>query len=77
MTPLASYLLLSAFLFAIGLAGACWCAARAVARSLAAAVVLTVAIALSQFQMIQYWNGRVPYENTTWAQYRALFLPRR
>jgi hypothetical protein len=43
-------------------------ASRFVAAGTAAAVLLSVA------QMIQYWIGILPYANTTWAQYRTLFL---
>jgi len=25
-------------------------------------------------QMLQYWLGIIPEQDTTWAQYRALFL---
>ena len=46
---------------------------RRIARGLvslgaAAAVLLSIA------QMIQYWIGILPFANTTWSQYRALFL---
>ena len=33
-----------------------------------------LAVGLSIVQMIQYWRGVVPIANTTWNQYRALFL---
>ncbi len=37
--------------------------------------VLTIAfIALSTFQMAQYWNGIIPQVDMTWTQYRAVFL---
>ena len=39
------------------------------------AVCTSLAVMLSVFQMIQYWRGIVPIANTTWEQYRALFLP--
>jgi hypothetical protein len=39
-----------------------------VAIGAAAAVLLSVA------QMIQYWIGVLPMADTTWAQYRDLFL---
>jgi hypothetical protein len=39
-----------------------------VAVGAAAAVLLSIA------QMIQYWIGILPYADTTWSQYRALFL---
>ena len=33
-----------------------------------------LAIALSIFQMLQYWNGVMPMADLTWDQYRAVFL---
>ena len=33
-----------------------------------------IAVALSIVQMLQYWRGVLPIANTTWAEYRALFL---
>jgi len=41
---------------------------RLVALGAAAAVLLSIA------QMIQYWIGILPYADTTWSQYRTLFL---
>jgi hypothetical protein len=38
------------------------------------AVGTTAAVLLSIAQMIQYWIGVLPMENTTWAQYQDLFL---
>ena len=40
----------------------------------AAALVMTAAVLLSIAQMIQYWIGVLPYADTTWSQYRRLFL---
>jgi hypothetical protein len=34
----------------------------------------TAAVVLSIAQMVQYWIGILPYADTTWSQYRALFL---
>jgi hypothetical protein len=31
-------------------------------------------VVLSTLQMLQYWNGILPMSDTTWAQYRAIFL---
>jgi hypothetical protein len=62
---------------AIGLAGFCTWADRTRRRRAIVAAVVTVLVGLSTFQTVQYWNGRVPYENTSWAQYKALFGPRR
>ena len=33
-----------------------------------------VAVLLSVAQMAQYWMGILPMADTTWTQYRALFL---
>jgi hypothetical protein len=61
-------------LFAIGLAAFFqWAVASATRRS-AITVVVTVAIALSVVQMIQYWNHVIPMSDTTWEQYRSVFL---
>ena len=38
------------------------------------ASVVVIAIALNLFQMLQYWNGVLPFSDTTWDQYRGLFL---
>lgn len=61
-------------LFAIYLASFfAWTAKRPrIAPAIAVGVALLVA--LSTFQMWQYWVGFVPMEHTTWAQYRAAFL---
>ncbi len=40
----------------------------------AVALFACVAVCLSVVQMAQYWLGVLPFANTTWAQYRALFL---
>jgi hypothetical protein len=50
---------------------------RVAARPLACRFVAagaTAAVLLSIAQMIQYWIGILPYADTTWAQYRTLFL---
>jgi hypothetical protein len=38
------------------------------------AIAAVVTTTLSAFQMIQYWLGVIPPSNTTWEQYRELFL---
>jgi hypothetical protein len=38
------------------------------------ATFATAAIALSVFPMLQYWNGVMPISDTTWDDYRAVFL---
>ena len=40
----------------------------------AIAIVAAAAVLLSVAQMTQYWIGVLPMADTTWAQYRALFL---
>jgi hypothetical protein len=37
-------------------------------------VAASAAVGLSVIQMAQYWLGIIPIANTTWAQYRAIFL---
>jgi hypothetical protein len=37
-------------------------------------ILSAVAVGLSTIQMLQYWMGLVPTADTTWEQYRALFL---
>jgi hypothetical protein len=50
-----------------------WSARRMVARA-AVAVFASCAVLLSIAQMLQYWIGVLPMEDTTWTQYRDLFL---
>jgi hypothetical protein len=38
------------------------------------AIFTSAAVLLSIAQMIQYWLGIVPIIDTSWSQYRALFL---
>jgi hypothetical protein len=60
--------------FAVGLAAVyTWAGRRPIVRSIVGTAV-TLAVALSVFQMLQYWNHVVPFSDTTWDQYRALFL---
>jgi hypothetical protein len=61
-------------IFAIGMAGCfAWLTAhRHVQRLVFPLVVL--AIALNLFQMLQYWNHVLPFSDTTWEQYRGVFL---
>lgn len=60
--------------FAIGLAGFYTWSARRAATTIAAALAAGFAVALSVFQMLQYWNRVLPFSDTTWDQYRAIFL---
>jgi len=39
-----------------------------------AAGLAGAAVALHVFQMLQYWRGVVPYQDTTWDQYVSMFL---
>jgi hypothetical protein len=50
-----------------------WTARRERVRRFVA-VVTALGILLSVLQMVQYWMGLVPIADTTWEQYRALFL---
>ena len=47
---------------------------RRTTTAAAVACVACVAVALSVFQMLQYWTGVLPFSDTTWDQYRAVFL---
>jgi hypothetical protein len=60
--------------FAIGLAAFYSWSARRPALLIPSGIVATLAVALSVFQMLQYWNGVLPFSDTTWDQYRAIFL---
>ena len=61
-------------LFAVGLAAFYAWAAMARPRNAFAATVVICAIALNIFQMAQYWERLLPFSDTTWDQYRAVFL---
>jgi hypothetical protein len=61
-------------LFAIGLASAFEWASRSTFRTASVAVFVAAGMFLSVFQMLQYWHGVIPYNDTTWDQYRAVFL---
>ncbi|MEP6593104.1 MAG: hypothetical protein ABJC51_05400, partial [Acidobacteriota bacterium] len=63
--------------FAIGLAGCFTWAAQRRATTVVVAAVAAGLTLLSLFQMLQYWNGVLPFSDTTWEQYRAVFLRRR
>jgi hypothetical protein len=60
--------------FALGLGAVFERAAQSVQRRAALSVVVTLMVALSVFQMLQYWYGIIPFSDTTWTQYRELFL---
>lgn len=59
---------------AIGMAAFYDWSARTRARRIIVASMVTMAIALNVFQMLQYWNGILPFSDTTWDQYRGIFL---
>jgi len=40
----------------------------------AGVALISAAVALSSFQMVQYWNGLIPFQNTTWSDYSEIFL---
>jgi hypothetical protein len=61
-------------LFAIGLAGFFEQALRRGSGRTVVTAVVVCAIALNMFQMAQYWNRLLPFSDTTWDQYRAVFL---
>jgi hypothetical protein len=50
-----------------------WAATRPLGRRLVP-IIATAAVLLSIVQMTQYWIGILPRTNTTWEQYRTLFL---
>ena len=61
-------------IFALGLAAFyTWAAAARSRRTVVTMVVVSV-VSLSIFQMLQYWNGVLPFSDLTWDQYRATFL---
>jgi hypothetical protein len=60
--------------FAIGLAAFFELASRHAGRRRIVTAVVVGAIALNLFQMLQYWNGVLPMSDTTWDQYREVFL---
>ena len=61
-------------LLAFGLAAFSSGARQGVARR-AVVTGLTIAlVALSVFQMLQYWYGVMPMSDLTWDHYRAVFL---
>jgi hypothetical protein len=61
-------------LFALGLAAFFEWSAEQRMRRLVVGGATAVLIALSSVQMLQYWNGVLPMSDTTWDQYRAVFL---
>ena len=61
-------------IFAIGMAG-CFTSLSAHRQlQMFVAAVVVLAVALNLFQMLQYWNHVLPFSDTTWQQYRGVFL---
>lgn len=60
--------------FALGLAAVFERASHRPAVRAATVVAVVSLCALSIFQMLQYWHGIIPFQDTTWTQYRELFL---
>jgi hypothetical protein len=61
-------------LLALGLAAFFEWSANRPLRLAIVATVTGLVVSLSVVQMLQYWNGVLPFSDTTWAQYRAIFL---
>jgi hypothetical protein len=61
-------------LFALGLAALFEWSTATVTRTRIVAAAATLCIALSVFQMLQYWNGVMPMADLTWEQYWSVFL---
>jgi hypothetical protein len=60
-------------LLALGL-GAFFSSVRGTRAAPVVAAVVALAIALSVFQMVQYWMRIIPPSDTSWALYRSIFL---
>lgn len=61
-------------LFSLGLAAFFTWARHSTTRTRIVSVVALALVALSMVQTLQYWNGILPIADTTWDQYRQLFL---
>ena len=59
--------------FAVGMA-AFFSRVRGTRLAVAVGIVVTLAVALSIAQMLQYWLGIIPFSDTTWDLYRSIFL---
>ncbi|HUK14015.1 MAG TPA: hypothetical protein VLW17_12000, partial [Thermoanaerobaculaceae bacterium] len=59
--------------FALGLASL-FATLRSVRARWTVGAVAAALIALSIFQMVQYWKGIIPFDNTSWELYRRVFL---
>lgn len=61
-------------LFAPGLAAVFSAASHRIGARTALGGAVGALVTLSVFQMLQYWYGIIPFSDTTWPQYRELFL---
>jgi hypothetical protein len=61
-------------LFALGLAAVFSAATSSTEARTVIVLGIGALVALSLFQMLQYWYGIIPFSDTTWPQYRELFL---
>ncbi len=61
-------------LFALGLAAVFRDASHTIGARTALGGAAGALVVLSVFQMLQYWYGIIPFNDTTWPQYRDLFL---
>jgi hypothetical protein len=61
-------------IFALGLATTFERVASHATARRAVTLAVSLAVALSVFQMLQYWHGIIPFSDTTWEQYRGFFL---
>ena len=61
-------------LLAPGLAAAFEIASRRRAALMGMTAAVATSCALSMFQMVQYWYGIIPFQDTTWAHYCEVFL---
>jgi len=61
-------------IFAIGMAGCFTSSGSHRQFQSLVTVVIVLAVALNLFQMLQYWNHLLPVSDTTWQQYRGVFL---
>jgi hypothetical protein len=51
-----------------------WASRAPVAVRATVSVIAVLVVSLSVLQMGQYWTGLLPYSDTTWQQYREVFL---
>jgi hypothetical protein len=61
-------------IFAVGLAAFYQWSSVNTRRRRVVACIVVAGVALNVFQMLQYWNGLMPISDTTWEQYRGVFL---